>query len=832
MVICLLSLIFSLRPIPYYDPEGRLPSHFEAFTLSSQPYKEELISRTPSLDRLVLIFVNAELYSEIEPELQTYLSDLNNAGYGTKLIGIIGGRAQNLRQTLQAHQDSGLVGTVMIGNLPVAWWEDSESGEDYPIDLFFSDLTGLFSDNDGDGKFDSHTGSTQPDIWVGRIHPSSLTYDGEVRLVKEYLRRNHLYRTGQLSIPHRGLVYNEVTWYPNDHGMSNLYSDVVIFNDANTTTAYHYKSQLRIGYEFVHLVAHSSPWAHTFFLAGDVPGGGSVFNFEIPALSPHACFYFLNACMCGRYLERDNLGNWYLFGGEGLVVIASTQLMYGINSLSPFYQALAHDSCFGDAFLKWHRSVYTSFRGTGILGDPTLKVNRAIPQVLPIPPVVYHKVPIIDWTEYPVDTVNFVNGNPAIGYSEGRIRIVFDSGRNVRSDNYISSFDGTRFTPPESIAWHEYYDFFSAVATDATGRFWVVWQSFRDYPSYEHFQLFSCYYHQGRWSNVRRVGTLAGYHDIQPDLVLGFGDTLWCAFKSWRAGNGDIWVSYEANGSSWSNPVPLVADSLDQIDPTITVDNENRIWVFWTSSSSGRWWIQGRCRESVWQPIFNLDTSGNNYSPRAITDARGRVWVIWHKWQNNQADVYYSYYDGQGWLPPQPLTALPSDEILPDITPAPDGTVWACWQSNQNGQWDIYVSYYREGWSLPQPVTCDPANDYNPVITSDGGGNIWVAWASDRRNYWNIYASVSPLTGVSEEPFLAEAGEPKVKIQNPLSGEIKFSLPGEFALKIYSVNGQEIASLSGRNETIRLKRNLRPGIYLVRILTKNFSQNWKLIVLK
>ncbi len=841
----LVFLIQSLRPIPYYDPAGRMPSNFEDYiaTQVNAPYTERLISRcvgNGQNNRLILIFVNSGLYPAIQSELTTYLNDIANAGYSAKLFTISGGRPGNLRQTLQSHRDSGLVGGLMIGDLPIAWWEDSNYGEDYPLELFFTDLDGIFADNDGDGKYDSHSGNRAPEIWLGRLYASRFTYDSEERLIKAYFNRNHLYRTNQLPVPRRGLVYNEVTWYPNDHGMSNLYSNVTIFNDANITTAYHYKNQLRYGYEFIHLIAHSSPWAHTFFLANDIPGGGSVFSFEIPALAPNGAFYFLNACMCARFTEVNNLGNWYLFAQPwGLVVMASTQLMYGINDLSAIYRALSRDSCFGDAFLKWHKSNYSSFLGTCILGDPTLKVNRfrrtatsrTNPPIVQINPSAYPITAPLPWTEYIIDTSNFTNGNPVIGYSQGRVRIVFDSGRRVRSDNYMSSFDGSRFTPPESIAWHEYYDFFSTCCTDASGRFWVVWQSFRDYSTYEHFQLFSCYYYNGTWSSVRRVGPQAGYHDVQPALAAGAGDTVWCAFKSWRNGQADIWVSYAVNGGNWSTPVQLTTDSLDQIDPCITVDRENHPWVFWTSQANGRWSIQGRKYHNGWRPIFNLDTIGNNSSPRAASDSNGRIWVIWHKWQNNQSDIYYSYCEDSIWSPPAPLTTDSTDDILPDITGTQDGRVWACWQSKRNGFWDIYTSFYHNGWSRPEPVTSDIANDYDPAICPDPSGNIWITWASDRRNYWNIYAAVSPSTSIATQSITKSIGI--VVTPNPFSRQVTFTGPEDFSVEIYSIDGRRKVRLNARNRVATWTPHELPhSIYLARIIGQQANSIIKLIHIK
>jgi hypothetical protein len=673
--------------------------------------------------------------------------------------------------------------------------------------------------------YDSHSGSTAPDIWVGRIHASRLTYGSEVRLVKSYLQRNHMYRTGLLSVPRRGLVYNEVTWYPNNHGMSNLYGDITMFNDENTTTAYHYRNQLRQGYEFVHLIAHSSPWVHTFFLSGDRPGGGSVFNFEVPALAPNAAFYFINGCMCGRFTEKDCLCNWYLFAQpRAQAVTASSQLMYGVSDLSTTYLALSRDSCFGASFLAWHRSNYSSFRGTLILGDPTLRLNRSLPNSAPVKPVAYQPTAELDWTEFTVDTSNFVNGNPDIGCSQGRLRLVFDSGRIVRSDNYYTSFDGAGFARPESIAWHEYYDLFPACATDAAGRFWVAWQSFRDYNSgYDHFSLFSSYLYNGSWSPVQRIGPLEGYHDVQTALASGTDNRVWCAFKSWRHGQGDIWVSNALNGGAWSAPERLTADSLDQIDPCVTVDAASRPWVFWTSLTSGRWQLQGRYYDNGWLPAFTLDTLGDNATPRAATDGLGRVWLVWSKAQGAQSDVYYACREDSSWTDPAPLTSGPAEDLLPDIAAGLGGTVSACWQSNSTGAWDIYTSRYADGWTQPEAVTSDNANDYDPVIAADPDGNLWTAWASDRRGYWNICAARAGLSGAAEA---GRSAPPRFDVDpNPFSHHATFSGSGRFRIEIYTTDGRRLASLPAVSGRARWSpTGLPAGVYLARITTPDRAE--------
>ncbi len=825
-----LMVLFALQarppePLPYFDPLGRTPSTYEqsATPQTDERFQARVVCRSVTdgrSDRLVLVIVNSTLYGDLAPQFATWFADMAADGFSVKVIAASGGRATNLRQTLQVHRDSGLVAGVLVGDLPVAWWEDSNYGEDYPIDLFFADLDGTFADADADGMYDSHSGNRAPDIWTGRIYASSLTYAGEVPLVAAYLERNHRYRTGQLVFPDRGLVYNEVTWYPNDHGMDNLYTDVTIFNDANTTTAAHYKSQLRLGSEFVHVIAHSSPWVHSFFLAGDDFGAGSLFNFEVPALAPQAGFYFVNGCMSGRYTEKDCLCNWFLFARPcGLAVIASTQLMYGVEDVSEIYTALDHDSTFGAAFQAWYRTNYSWFKGTCVLGDPTLKIVR-IPSKSARPVSVrYRAAPPLDWTEYAVDTSNFVNGNPDIGCSQGRIRLIFDSGRIVRADNYFSSFDGSAFSRPESVAWHEYYDLFPSCCTDAAGRFWVTWQSFRDYSSYEHFQLFSSYWYDGNWSSVQRVGPVAGYHDVQAALASGSDTVVWCAFKSWRNGQGDIWVSSAANAGAWAAPTRLTADSLDQIDPCVTVDQDDHPWVFWTSLTGGRWQVHGRTHDSDWQPAFCLDSTGDNGAPRAAVDAAGRIWVVWHKWQAGESDIYFACFDGSDWTAPEPLTATPADDVLPGITAAPDGSVWACWQSRVAGPWDIYTSQYADGWSTPAAVTADPANDYDPVITTDTAGNIWIAWASDRRGYWNVYAACGPPAGATEHA-VGQRRPSFTAAPNPFSDRVRFSGPGTFSVDVYGADGRKVAHFLAHDGTATWSPvGLAGGAYFVRVGT-------------
>ena len=125
------------RPISYIDPEGRRPTGYQEYAArqTDAPFQSQVVRqirlpspvfRLPPNDgprptddghgqRLVVVFVNSGLYPAIQSKMDTWLSDVAAAGYSTKVIACQGGRAKDLRQVLQANQDSGLVGTVMVG---------------------------------------------------------------------------------------------------------------------------------------------------------------------------------------------------------------------------------------------------------------------------------------------------------------------------------------------------------------------------------------------------------------------------------------------------------------------------------------------------------------------------------------------------------------------------------------------------------------------------------------------------------------------------------------------------------------------------------------------
>ncbi|MCK4427940.1 MAG: hypothetical protein KAW16_05615, partial [candidate division Zixibacteria bacterium] len=214
---------------------------------------------------LVHVFVDFYVYPAIETNFDQFISDLQAEGYTVSVTQVTTETPEDIRAILWSEYPSDLVGVILVGEVPAAWVELFTMSHYYrshfPTDYFYMDLDGTWNDNDADGFYDNMSGNMEPEIWAGRITPSFCIFGDEVQLLNQYFVKNHAYRTGSMSLPDRALGYIEIPWYIPD--MDYVYDDVDIVIDENTTTALDYKYMLQQGYEFVHLLSHSSPWGST-----------------------------------------------------------------------------------------------------------------------------------------------------------------------------------------------------------------------------------------------------------------------------------------------------------------------------------------------------------------------------------------------------------------------------------------------------------------------------------------------------------------------------------------------------------------------------------------
>ena len=258
----LLALVFFLAP----QVVSSLPEH----TLLATPSTNE--------KPLVCILVNSTIYTDIQFSLNRYAVDVENSGLAVKIMEtgeLLDKTPEGIRSYLQENMRHKLEGCLLVGDIPGAWFEMGVN--EFPIDLYYMDLDGVWADSDNDTIYDGHSGDVAPEIWVGRLRPHDITGD-EALLLNKYFDKNHRYRTGALTLPWwRGLLYiddggtNINTEDDAKSSLSKIYSELVFVKDRGTTNATDYKNRLNdpLGFQWMYLTCHGTHNNHTFMVPPD-----------------------------------------------------------------------------------------------------------------------------------------------------------------------------------------------------------------------------------------------------------------------------------------------------------------------------------------------------------------------------------------------------------------------------------------------------------------------------------------------------------------------------------------------------------------------------------
>lgn len=342
---------------------------------------------------IVLVIINESILPRIADSIEQYQQDLHNDGYDTVIFSSSGGTPFDLktaiiRQYNQAKEAS-LDGVILIGNLPVPWYEmddDFYGYAQFPIDLYYMDLNGEWSDTDGDGILDLHndgSGDRIPEIWLGRLTANTLN-GSEEELLRKYFYKNHQYRIGNINANGNALLYVDDDWEFYADGwkaeIDTSENFITTVAESHITSAEDYKFRLKQMNEWVIVAAHSSPFVHSFS-----PAGGLVTNDEIQAIKPGSLFYNLFACSNARYTEENYMGGWYIFSeGIGLGAVGSTKTG-SMLSFADFFNPFGDGKTLGESYKQWFisRAPYDLndrqwYYGMTLLGDPTLKKKQQL----------------------------------------------------------------------------------------------------------------------------------------------------------------------------------------------------------------------------------------------------------------------------------------------------------------------------------------------------------------------------------------------------------------------------------------------------------------------
>jgi hypothetical protein len=344
----------------------------------------------------MLILVNYDLYPSIKASIGQYIKDVAYEGYFATAYRVKNGTPAELRNFIKGNVP--IAGVLMVGNLPVAWFEmndDFYGYAEFPCDLYFMDINGTWNDPDNDGKFSEHPSGVEPEIWVGRLWTPAGN-GNDATLLNNYFSRNHQFRKGLFGYSNQALAYVDDDWTGFDDCAFDLMfpaSNIEVITDPATTDGDRYKAEINQHRAWAQICAHSSPGGHSF----KIPSGSEwVPNSYLRDVNPpNAYFYNLFACSNARFTQADYMAGWYIFdksGGSvcnGLAAVGSTKTG-SMLLFENFYGPMGAGKTIGGAFVDWWKALGSThdlgerrwYYGMVLLGDPTLNWFSGVVPIL------------------------------------------------------------------------------------------------------------------------------------------------------------------------------------------------------------------------------------------------------------------------------------------------------------------------------------------------------------------------------------------------------------------------------------------------------------------
>jgi len=224
----------------------------------------------------------------------------------------------------------------------------------------------------------------------------------------------------------------------------------------------------------------------------------------------------------------------------------------------------------------------------------------------------------------------------------------------------------------------------------------------------------------------------------------------------------DIYFTYH-DGTSWtgyanshqsaviSDPDPLAQDK----NPSLALDSYDYPHIAWQSWNNNQWNIYYSYFDGTSWTTYGDGNTGsgvsnlsmNCYNPKIVLDSNDYPHITWHAYNGSNFEIYYAYWDGTSWTSygganaGNGLSNNSGDSKFPSIDLYND-LPQIVWQDDTSGNYEIYFAYYD-----------------STIWTTYGGANTG--------------GGVSNNSGSSEKPslkILQQYGFPRIVWEDNTSG--------------------------------------------------------------
>ncbi len=326
------------------------------------------------------LVVEEGVYKGIKTSLETWKADVGKEGFAI-LEHVVSSALSpvQLRELLQAdHERSSIEGAFLIGNLPLAFFEESLDGKvPYVVEYYFMELSGQWQDADDDGWFDAFTdGNGVPEIYLGRLKADNAGIS-ELKAYTEYFTRNHAYRSLASGYPRK-------TFTMAAEDVPTLYRTGTLYGLAN-----HQDIALRNSEEFLKQLANNSAELLLVSAHSDARGHAfpekAVTSFDLAQTKKDYGFVIMNNCSAGDIATSLNLMTAYLFHQSRALLCFAVTKSASHHYFNKYFISdyLSRIPVIGRALLTFNRDYARGLIGSDecefyIFGDPSLSLSMHI----------------------------------------------------------------------------------------------------------------------------------------------------------------------------------------------------------------------------------------------------------------------------------------------------------------------------------------------------------------------------------------------------------------------------------------------------------------------